>query len=319
METRPTTIQNRIEYFERNYSVLVDVNLIGDKAFTLAGAGIRHCRFCQRKDGLVTFQDEAHAFPELIGNRILLTEYECDQCNAHFSKYLENHLANYLGPARTFARTRGKSGVPSYKTSDDLSRIDVKAGTMIVSTVADQPIFVEDEKRKLVTFYTTKSTYIPVAVYKTVVKTALSILPETDMEPFRSTASWLLSEDHSKSFVRPCPMHFSFTNGYKPYPFIKAIVFKVRDSAYPVPYMQFFLAFDNFTFQVTIPTERDRHLEGKVVAIEAFPSIHEITDTENETKHAFADMSSSVPVRGSKVEVQMSYERKEPSSGRDSA
>ncbi|MBL8020736.1 MAG: hypothetical protein JNM27_13780 [Leptospirales bacterium] len=310
MKTNNTTIEDRIQYFEKNYNILVDVNLVGDKSHTIRIDGLRKCRFCERNEGEVTFKKEAHAFSELIGNRTLLTNYECDSCNEHFSKYLENHLANYLGPARTFTLTKGKTGVPSYKTADESSRVDVKSGEIVVQTMADQPMFVEDEKNKLITFHATKPTYVPVAVYKTLVKMALSILPENEMDAFKTTAKWLLSTDHSKVFMRPCPMNFSFTNGLKPHPFIKAMVFKVKDLSLDVPFMQFFIAFDNFTFQITIPTEQDLRLQGKTATIQAFPSIHEVSDTENETKHALADMSDWNPVKGSKVEVQLAYEKK---------
>jgi hypothetical protein len=38
---------------------------------------------------------EAHAFPEFIGNRELISNYECDICNERFSRTIEDHLAKY--------------------------------------------------------------------------------------------------------------------------------------------------------------------------------------------------------------------------------
>lgn len=55
----------------------------------------RMCRFCGKTKGETTFKKVAHAIPELIGNKVLISFEECDECNKIFSK-LENELANFL-------------------------------------------------------------------------------------------------------------------------------------------------------------------------------------------------------------------------------
>ncbi len=60
----------------------------------------RKCRFCNKSMPEVKFRKHAHLLPQLMGNRHLTTDFECDGCNSFFSKY-ENNLANFMGLSRT--------------------------------------------------------------------------------------------------------------------------------------------------------------------------------------------------------------------------
>src|SRR5260221_3955200 len=52
----------------------------------------RVCRFCKRESSSTTFKSDAHLIPEMMGNKLLFSFYECDKCNSIFSTY-ENELA----------------------------------------------------------------------------------------------------------------------------------------------------------------------------------------------------------------------------------
>jgi hypothetical protein len=77
----------------------------------------RVCRFCNKKEPEVSFKKEAHMVPELMGNRNLVSDYECDKCNDLFSIY-EDALAKFLGIARTLSSSKGKEGIPTFKNPD---------------------------------------------------------------------------------------------------------------------------------------------------------------------------------------------------------
>src|SRR6478736_2593665 len=53
------------------------------------------CRFCKRNSNETTFKMDAHVFPEFMGNRHLLSHFECDQCNVLFSRY-ETSFSNFF-------------------------------------------------------------------------------------------------------------------------------------------------------------------------------------------------------------------------------
>ena len=50
-----------------------------------------------------------------IGNKSLLTYYECDDCNRSFGQGCENDFGNWSLPMRTMSRINGKEGIPSLK------------------------------------------------------------------------------------------------------------------------------------------------------------------------------------------------------------
>jgi len=86
----------------------------------------RICRYCGCSYTTMTFKKIAHIVPELMGNANLISDYECDSCNALFSKY-ENDLANFLGIARTLTAAKAKE---VYQHSKTLV-INLKHGKMI--------------------------------------------------------------------------------------------------------------------------------------------------------------------------------------------
>ena len=47
----------------------------------------KKCRFCVKDESETTFSKIAHVFPECIGNIVLASNYECDDCNQFFWKY----------------------------------------------------------------------------------------------------------------------------------------------------------------------------------------------------------------------------------------
>jgi HNH endonuclease len=73
----------------------------------MLGSKPHTCRFCDRKKPEVTFKKKAHAVPELIGNKTLLTFYECDDCNDRFSSFEDDFAKMTLGD-RSISQARGK-------------------------------------------------------------------------------------------------------------------------------------------------------------------------------------------------------------------
>ena len=69
-----------------------------------------------------TFKHDALAIPEFLGNKRIFANYECDSCNQFFGSGIETDLGNWTKPSRTFARIRGKRGVPSIKEGGELDK-----------------------------------------------------------------------------------------------------------------------------------------------------------------------------------------------------
>lgn len=81
--------ENLIEFFE-NYEI-ENIFIPPDKVVkNLKKRPDRVCRYCGLNATQATFKKEAHIIPHLMGNRYLVSDFECDKCNELFSKY-ENH------------------------------------------------------------------------------------------------------------------------------------------------------------------------------------------------------------------------------------
>jgi hypothetical protein len=91
---------------------------------------LRTCRFCSRPQADVNFEQVAHAVPYFLGNRHLISEDECDDCNKYFSETLEDHLAKLLKPILSMEKIKGRNGMPKYKSRTGAS------WTVTVSTIA---------------------------------------------------------------------------------------------------------------------------------------------------------------------------------------
>lgn len=77
----------------------------------------RKCIYCGRKqeDG-ATFRNVSHAIPEALGNKTLIQNEECDECNDAFGKGIEKKFIDFIGVIRTIGGIRGKNNkVPIFE------------------------------------------------------------------------------------------------------------------------------------------------------------------------------------------------------------
>ena len=106
-------------WFEASYEVVLQNKLSSDSNKIFLGSSEDQvCRYCRRAEPDTTFKDVSHALPEQLGNKALIDLLECDQCNKHFSRLLDDHLAKWSHPFRIAGRIRGKNGIPKYKAGD---------------------------------------------------------------------------------------------------------------------------------------------------------------------------------------------------------
>jgi len=141
----------------------------------------RVCRFCNQSSPSTTFRKDAHLIPELLGNKTFFSDFECDSCNQFFDKSYENDLANFLGIGRTLAGVKGKNGIPGF-TSPNKS-IKAKSGksmgneTLIVSRedITNGAIEIDKTTGKL-TLRSKRNPFVPINVYKILLKITLSVL-----------------------------------------------------------------------------------------------------------------------------------------------
>ena len=88
-----------LEFYAHNYTTLMFAGLgLGNKNIVLRSEPFE-CRFCGGKRPEKTCKKRAHAVSELLGNKIMKSLYECDDCNKRFSRF-EDDLARITIPTR---------------------------------------------------------------------------------------------------------------------------------------------------------------------------------------------------------------------------
>lgn len=311
--------QEAITFYETHYDLLRHWFLRpGDKVM-LGDKENRICRFCGRRPPEVTFRKVAHAIPEAVGNKSIETAYECDACNDMFGRGIENDLGNWSKPMRTFARIRGKSGVPTLKKGGDAPgwRIEFAETGFRVTAYEDDPLFEVDERSKTIVFTLKRDAYTPVAVLKAFMKIGLTLLPDDEIKNFSHLMTWVRQTDHSLVFAEQCPLIYSFQPGPMPNDLIAAFVLRRKPKVIGCPYAFLVIGYGNEVFQVHLPSrEHDSAINGQQLSFHPFPPPGS-PDPERfgSTRCTLLDFTGREVVRGQVVQLAMGYEQASVNAG----
>lgn len=239
--------------FNSNYELIVAHHITADSQKQTLGVNNKKCRFCARSTPEVTFKQVAHALPHCIGNNSLFTYNECDACNNKFGRLLETHFANFMNLDHTIVGIKGKRGYPKYKM--DNAQIET-TGTSIDWTDIPPENIDHDPENGILRITQKMPGYIPVALYKSFVKMALTIMPEKEITYLSRTMDWINEDKHHDSkftFESLCIFHGKVDSSERESG-ISAIVIKRKEATDIVdPYLMFRLTYGSFMFQVPIP------------------------------------------------------------------
>lgn len=248
-----------------------EINLILDKRIYLGNKG--RCRYCGKNKPQVTFKKVAHAIPELLGNKCLFSNDECDDCNSYFDQHLENNLANFLGVSRTTSQVVGKKGVPKAKSSSG-DRIEAINGDIVIIQTEESDAYTLLDGQTL-RISSSPTPYIPINVYKCFVKIALSAVPEYALKNFSECLRWVRYNNKPAMFnSKILKMHMTMVPGKNPFRHIWLQIFKRTGDKKKYPYMTCVIAFSNYMFQFVIPfNKHDKYLSPDKVQLPIFPVI----------------------------------------------
>jgi len=220
----------------------------------------RVCRFCKQSFPKVRFKKWAHIIPELLGNKNLVSFDECDECNSIFSKY-EVQLARFMGLDRTLFQTNAKKGVPKFNTvengftanvTDDLGLTNI---VELVDNSGEHFKINQDTGNTEIRYQ--KASYIPIKVYKAMLKIAINLLPKNELIHYHSVIKMILT-DKFDNILAQCAVvrKYSFDEHFN----VHAYLFKNRGNR-GLPSHIFQLVFENTSFQFFIPfSDLDLHL-----------------------------------------------------------
>ncbi|MEW9699070.1 HNH endonuclease [Paenibacillus sp. SI8] len=297
--------KDRILFFMNNYDLITKYELVEDRICLGEITDENTCRFCGKGTPEVSFKTIAHAIPEFIGNRLLFSSYECDTCNGKFGRSIENHFANFLGIARTLSQIKGKKGIPSYKKGN--SRIDVDK-VISVKTSVNDPIYKLDQESHVIDFEGFKEPFIPAAAYKCLVKMAISIMPEEEVQHYRKAVKWILEED-----LKECTyphLTLQALRAFSPVPSksITNLLFRRKEhSKDNVFYMIYVVIFSSYMYQIYLPlSPKDDSLIGKDIVIAPFPAY--LNSPLDESIYEWRDFTNYDLVKDEPITIRFRYE-----------
>lgn len=302
---------HRLAFYDLNYSFIFSfMQKLNQRKIFLGPAQDRVCRFCggRKIDGSVRFGKKAHALPELVGNRTLFTNYECDDCNQLFGDGIESDLGVYLKPYKILAAIRGKNGFPEIKDEKKGWRISREAGNLIITHKSDERIAFLSEDEKTIRIEVPRDPYIPVNVYKAFVKMGLSLIPERKMHLFQDTINWIKGTSNH-GFIPPT-ISSTFIEG-PPVPLLSVLLLKRKVDEQPLPYMMMCLLLANTQFHFMVPSlEKDKHLIGKKMTFPSFPTAPELMGEHHRVHYEELDLSGSELLRDDVVKYDFSFDER---------
>ncbi len=301
------TLKERLAFYERHYRPVAAWMLRPGDRVVLGNKEDRRCRFCGGSKPDVTFRTDAHALPESIGNKGLLTLYECDDCNSAFGQGCENDFGNWSLPVRTMARINGKGGIPSIKQGPGNAwRVDEYPTGLKISVDETEGFWRDDVAEKTLTFTLKRGPHRPAGVARALFKMALSVMPEEELPNFRQLLDWMKPSAVQK-MAAPTPIFHTFAGGAWPSDVLRVALLTRLSDETVMPYCFFTLGYGNELLQVAIPSvERDGQHLGKKMSVVPFPFCDDPAVVMSCTVRKLELFSDEI-VKGDAVEIVLAY------------
>lgn len=255
------------------------------------------CRFCGKNENATTFNNISHAIPESLGNKIFILLEECDVCNQKFADGIEDSLDKYIKPYRTLSHIKGKRKIPTIKSRDKKSRLDVKE-ELIIQSPENSNFYEFDIENKILKLNIEREPYIPCDVYKAFMKIALSIIADKNELPaFKYTLAWVMHKNRNENMLNPLKVWRTFIPGHRTIGDVSTMLFRLKNSNNytKLPYSIFVLGISNFIYQMIVPSHLDVNESGDSIDFEMpfLPTIFEENWKYGEIIRGIIDLTSS--------------------------
>lgn len=312
----------KIAYYESFYDILRTPDF-NDKSRllkpshginTIGNSQKKICRFCGKGESEVSFNKIAHAVPESIGNHVLASNYECDECNEFFGKTIENEYANFFILYHSIMQIDGKNGVAKCKFKVPCDKRTEECAKYCVEVFFKDNMPCIRKCREVGNEYLTLSNNsltiskpvgrcCPIAVFKTIVKMAISVMPVEELHLFSSVITWICESEHlnfnknKKLLVR-----YKIILGFNVTKYPHYVLFRRKKDVWNKPYMLFNLTYGCYSLFVEIPRDADNstNLEFENMP---FPPIPFYTSSEG-----IWDMSEKEVSKDAKHSITLSFD-----------
>ncbi len=235
----------------------------------------RVCRFCKNSSNTTkkaTFKLKAHAISEALGNKQLVLNEECDECNARFGSSIEKDFIQYLDIFRVFYGVKGKNGIPTIKFKDDsiLKNVEEKdipkndfITTKNLPVIITRNMNVDKENGNFNLTLKSNHKIKTVNIYKTLCKYILSLIADKELKNLEDTIKWI-DDENSKKIELPKVAFLINNSHYVDTPFISIYIRKNNDNI-EVPHIVGEFKFKSLIYVFILPfSKKDKKDFSKV-------------------------------------------------------
>jgi len=195
--------REKLENFNKYYRLQSEINANLNSNVFLGDRENRKCRFCGKTKPEVKFKQDAHVIPQSIGNRYLLSFFECDNCNHFFGSTYEDSFANFFSDSRAFANVKNQNSGKTPKHKENKTGFEImhtgKSVEIYFGESHPEVLKLDPEKKELILTVTLPS-HIPIHVFKAMVKMAMCLIEESEIEQFGNCFKWLLDTTKDELF-----------------------------------------------------------------------------------------------------------------------
>jgi len=281
-EAKPIVVETEalkaMTFYAHNYETLYFRALRPDGKREVLGSKPPRCRFCGRGKPEARFSKDAHVVPAFVGNKVLFSRYECDDCNDRFSAF-EDDLAKMTLGDRAVGQVPKRNGFTALKPDGKKSSFRRGPAGVVINQYVDEGVFEIDETASRLVVNHETQPFRPLGAYKALAKMACALLPEAELPQFEELRQWLLQADVETRKVYGAGGHWSWSTFVPgPAPFAHPIVALLRrKQAVDAPYLTFFLAFGNWSYQIFPPCPRkDIGLADRRIDIVPYPHLYQM-------------------------------------------
>lgn len=155
--------------------------------------GKRICRFCGEKQPTTTFENKSHSISEALGNKNIVTNDECDNCNKSFGEGIELDLIYMLDFFRTYYGVHGKGGLKKFSSSNNFEISRDNSSNVTSIKIHDDNLEIDDKNNIKIQLKHPQKINLQ-NTYRALVKYALSVLDNSYMQYFKETVKWIKCE-----------------------------------------------------------------------------------------------------------------------------
>lgn len=191
-----------------NYS-----NLKNEKYLYPKSPDLQTCIFCLKNETETTFANKPHVIPYFLGNKYLLHSDECDECNAYFSRTLEDALDKYTSPFRTQNLMKNrKKKLTKYSSNkgDFFYAFDEDQQAYTISGENIEDYVSDDEEKKVLSIVFEIKKHRPIDIYKAFMKIFYGLLPRQEHKIFNELRKWIMGENSELDKLKTLKVFRSF-------------------------------------------------------------------------------------------------------------